>query len=89
MNAEPIGSHSQSALSTGKEMNEQTTTTTTTPLLVRVEEAARMLSLGRSTVYELIASGQLPSITIGKSRRVPVEALKQWIVEHIEVGYAT
>jgi excisionase family DNA binding protein len=48
-------------------------------LLLRPHEAAELLGLGRSTVYELIASGAIPSITIGKSRRVPLEALRAWV----------
>jgi len=54
----------------------------TDPLLLRVEEVAHALSLGRTKVYELIASGDLPSVTIGAARRVPAEALRQWIAEH-------
>jgi len=60
----------------------------TDPLLLRVEEVAQTLSLGRSKVYELIASGELPSITIGSARRVPTEALQKWIAEHVDVGAA-
>ena len=60
----------------------------TDPLLLRVEEVAQTLSLGRSKVYELIASGELPSITIGSARRVPTEALQKWIAEHVDVGPA-
>ena len=58
----------------------------TEPLLLRVEEVARALAVGRTKVYELIASGQLPSITIGSARRVPTEALQKWITEHVGVG---
>ncbi|MGH2378796.1 MAG: helix-turn-helix domain-containing protein [Candidatus Limnocylindria bacterium] len=58
----------------------------TEPLLLRVEEVARALALGRSKVYELIASGELPSLTIGSARRVPAEALHRWIDEHLEPG---
>ena len=47
--------------------------------LLRLLEAAELLGLCRSTVYELIASGAIPSITIGKSRRVPLEALRAWV----------
>ena len=35
------------------------------PLLVRVEEAARLLSLSRSTIYELLDRGELPSVRCG------------------------
>lgn len=43
--------------------------------LVTVKQAARMLSLGRSTVYELIAAGRLEVLHIGRSARVPVDAI--------------
>jgi excisionase family DNA binding protein len=51
-------------------------------LLLRPIEAADAIGVGRSKVYELIASGALPSIRIGSSVRVPVEGLKAWIAEH-------
>ena len=40
-------------------------------LLLRPAEVAESLGIGRSKVYELISSGQLPSIRIGGSLRVP------------------
>ena len=40
------------------------------PMLVTVREAARLLALGRSTVYELIAAGRLPTVHIGRSVRI-------------------
>jgi excisionase family DNA binding protein len=49
--------------------------------LLRVEEAADRLSLGRSKTYALIQEGQLPSIRIGRSVRVPVVELDRWIRE--------
>jgi excisionase family DNA binding protein len=49
------------------------------PLLVTVREAARLLALGRSTVYELIAAGRLPTIHIGRSVRIRVEDLRALI----------
>jgi len=42
-------------------------------------EAAEAIGVGRSKVYELLASGELPSIRIGGSVRVPVDALQRWI----------
>ena len=55
-------------------------------LLLRPHEAAEVLGLGRSKVYELIASGAIPSITIGKSRRVPLDALRAWVRAQAEAG---
>jgi excisionase family DNA binding protein len=49
------------------------------PLLVRVEEAARILSLSRSTIYELMDAGELPSVRHGTARRIPVAALREWV----------
>ena len=53
------------------------------PLLVRVEEAARLLSLSRSMVYQLMDSGVLPSIRCGSARRIPTAALHAWIAQQL------
>ncbi|MEJ8643715.1 helix-turn-helix domain-containing protein [Streptomyces sp. MS1.HAVA.3] len=39
-------------------------------VLYTVEAAAELLSLGRSTVYELMASGDLPFVKLGRARRI-------------------
>ncbi len=44
-------------------------------LLLRPEEAAELLSIGRSKVYELIGTGELVSVRIGASRRIPTDSL--------------
>ncbi len=51
------------------------------PLLLRADEAAVALGLGRSTIYELLASGKLPAIRFGRAIRVPKAALEAWIRE--------
>lgn len=48
-------------------------------LLLTPEEAARRLSLARSTLYELVLTGEIESIKIGRSRRIPVDALTDFI----------
>ncbi len=48
-------------------------------LLLRPAEAAEAIGIGRSKVYELLASGELPSIRVGSCIRVPVAALREWI----------
>jgi len=45
----------------------------------RVSETAVALGYSRAMTYQLIASGEIPSIKVGKSIRVPVAALKTWI----------
>jgi len=45
-------------------------------LLLRPSEAARLLGISRSKCYELIHSGDLPSIRLGGSLRIPVAELR-------------
>ncbi|MFJ4092219.1 helix-turn-helix domain-containing protein [Kitasatospora sp. NPDC089913] len=46
-----------------------------TLVALRVEEAARRLSIGRTTMYALIRDGEIETIPIGRARRVPAEAV--------------
>ena len=48
-------------------------------LLYRVNEVAADLSLSRSTVYELVRSGVLPSVRIGGARRIRGEDLARYV----------
>ena len=48
-------------------------------LLLRPAEVAEMLGLGRSKTYQMLANGQLPSVRIGGSLRVPAQALEDWV----------
>jgi excisionase family DNA binding protein len=52
-------------------------------LLVSVEEAAQMLSIGRSLVYKLVLSKQVLSVKIGRTRRIPVFALEAFIAQQV------
>jgi excisionase family DNA binding protein len=59
-------------------------------LLYRPGEVGEAIGVCRSKAYELIASGEIPSIRIGGCVRVPVDALRAWIVrqtaERAEAG---
>jgi excisionase family DNA binding protein len=48
-------------------------------VLMRVDEAAEICSLGRSKMYALIAEGEVPCVRIGRAVRVPAEGLRKWI----------
>jgi excisionase family DNA binding protein len=54
------------------------------PILLRVEDVAKLLGIARSTVYALIADGELPVVRIGRVTRVSRHALIGWIEEHTE-----
>jgi excisionase family DNA binding protein len=53
--------------------------TSDTTLLVTPEEAARRLSVGRTTLYELLARGELRSVSVGRCRRIPVAELTAFV----------
>lgn len=48
-------------------------------ILLTPEAAARRLSVGRSAIYTLLARGEIESIALGRSRRIPVEALDRFV----------
>ncbi|MFQ5861401.1 MAG: helix-turn-helix domain-containing protein, partial [Dehalococcoidia bacterium] len=50
-----------------------------TKLLVDCDQDAASLGIPRSKLYELLASGELRSVKIGKARRIPVDALQEFV----------
>lgn len=48
-------------------------------LLYTPREASHALGLSRSTIYVLMANGDLPSVRIGASRRIPADGLRRYI----------
>lgn len=48
-------------------------------LLLSPERAAERLDLGRSKIFELIATGELESVRIGRARRIPADAVRDYI----------
>ena len=57
-----------------------------TPLLVNAREAASMLALPLRSVYDLVASRQLPCVRLSERRiRFRPSDLRRFIDEHVEV----
>lgn len=50
-----------------------------TKLLYDVNEAVALTSIGRSRLYELMASGELESVKCGKRRLIPADALERFV----------
>lgn len=48
-------------------------------LLLKPEEAALLLGIGRTKLYELMAVGAIRSVQIGKCRRVSRRALAEYV----------
>ncbi len=57
-------------------------------LLLSPEEAAELLGVGRSRLYDLMRKRELLSVQIGKSRRVPVAALRAYVERLTEEAWA-
>ena len=49
------------------------------PILVSVVEVARMLSIGRSAAWELVRKQKIKSVKIGRTRRVPLIAIQDFV----------
>jgi excisionase family DNA binding protein len=52
------------------------------PLLLKADKVAKMLDIGRTKVYEMMASGELPVVRIGSAVRVNRQRLEKWIEEN-------
>lgn len=50
-----------------------------TKLCISVPEAARLLGLGRNSVYEAVRRGEVPAVRVGRRLVVPIRALEEWL----------
>jgi len=48
-------------------------------LLLTMSDAARVLAVGRTTMYELVNAGEIEVVHIGRSARVPVAAVEEFV----------
>lgn len=58
---------------------EEANTVMTSQLLLTPEAAADRLAIGRSQMYELLRSGAVGSVKIGRLRRIPAVALEEYV----------
>jgi excisionase family DNA binding protein len=52
-----------------------------TKLLLTVTEASEVLAISRSKLYELLNSGLLPSVHIGRSRRIRMKDVEDFVYD--------
>lgn len=50
-------------------------------VLLTLDEGSDVLGVGRSTVCELVASGELRSVKIGRARRISVAAIRDFVAD--------
>ncbi len=48
-------------------------------LLLRVEEAASRLGIARTLMYQLVRTGEVESVRVGRLRRIPVACLQEYV----------
>jgi excisionase family DNA binding protein len=58
------------------------------PLLLSVEEGAAQLRIGRSRMFDLIRRGEVLSVKVGGSRRIPYDSLRAY-VDKLVAGQAS
>lgn len=49
------------------------------PICVRVNDAARMIGVGRTKLYELIAAGEVETVKLGKATRITTDSLRNLV----------
>ena len=49
------------------------------PLALKVEDLMPILGIGRNTAYELVRSGQIRSVKVGRQIRVPKDAVVEFL----------
>jgi excisionase family DNA binding protein len=52
------------------------------PDVLTVREAARLLRVGRNSVYEAVRRNELPSVRIGRRLLIPKHALEDFLRGH-------
>jgi excisionase family DNA binding protein len=55
-------------------------------LMLKPQEAAEAIGMGRTAFYRLVKARVIPSCRIGKSIRIPVPALRTWVEQQITHG---
>jgi excisionase family DNA binding protein len=52
-------------------------------MLLKADEAAKVLQVARSKVFAMCASGEIPCVRIGRSVRIPAVQLREWVERQI------
>ena len=57
--------------------------------LLTIKDVQEITQLGRTTIYELMRSGELPFLKIGRSVRVRRAALDEWLGKQEVIPYVS
>jgi excisionase family DNA binding protein len=64
------------------------TTTLERKMLCSVHDVAAMLSIGRTAAWELVRNHTIRSVKIGRTRRVPITAVQEYVERLLDEGAA-
>lgn len=67
-------------------MAERRTAGDTTLVALTVTEAARRIGIGRTKLYEYVSSGEIASVKIGSLRRIPAEAVSEFLARRFRAS---
>jgi excisionase family DNA binding protein len=70
--------------STATPTGEESVSTADNRVVLTIEEAAKRLGIGRTTMYTLVMTGEIRSVTIGRLRRVPVRCLDEYVTSLLD-----
>jgi len=56
-------------------------------LTYSVTEAAAVLGVSKTNMYQIIRMQGFPVIVLGKRRLIPIEGLKQWVEKQATLGW--
>lgn len=58
-------------------------TAETTPLALSPAKAADLLGVSRTVINNLMYSGELPNIKVGRRRLIPIKAVESWMEQKL------
>ena len=59
------------------------------PLMLSVEETAKVTGYGKARIRELCRGKAIPCIRLGRAYRIPKEALRNWIISECKVAQSS
>ena len=55
-----------------------------TPLLYSIQSSIQILGIGRSSLYELIAAGEIHAVKIGRRTLIPAKEIERFVESLVE-----
>ena len=52
-------------------------------LLLSPDETCEVLGVKRSKLFKMLDTGEIPSIKVGRLRRIPVASLQEWVERQV------